>query len=110
MTMLYNDHTSMHMPRHTMSKDRLRAHVILPEDLLREVDDLVGPRKRSEFFVDAAREKVARERLRRAAHKLGGSLADEDIPGWESSQAAREWVRSMRRESDERRLGGNEEV
>jgi len=93
-----------------MSRDRLRAHVILPEDLLREVDDLVGPRKRSEFFVDAAREKIARERLRRAAHKLGGSLADKDIPGWESSQAAREWVRSMRRESDERRLGGNEEA
>ncbi|MBV9281753.1 MAG: hypothetical protein JOZ41_16870 [Chloroflexi bacterium] len=87
-----------------MNRDRLRAHVVIPEDLLREVDALVGNRKRSDFLVEAAREKVAREKLRRAAHRLGGTLADTDIPGWETSESTREWVRSLRRESDERRL------
>jgi hypothetical protein len=87
-----------------VSRDRLRAHVVIPEDLLREVDALVGNRKRSDFFVEAAREKVAREKLRRAAHRLAGTLADTDIPGWETSESTREWVRSLRRESDERRV------
>jgi hypothetical protein len=84
------------------------VHVVLPEELVREIDDLVGPLRRSEFFVRAAREEVAREKLRRAAYKLAGSLADEDIPGWESSEVAREWVNSLRYESDARRLGNNE--
>jgi metal-responsive CopG/Arc/MetJ family transcriptional regulator len=38
----------------------LRAHIVVPEDLLREVDALVGHRKRSDFFVEAAREKIDR--------------------------------------------------
>jgi hypothetical protein len=91
-----------------VSKDRSRAHVVLPTEVLQEVDALVGPRHRSEFFVEAVREKAARERLRRAAYKLGGSLADSDIPGWETSETAREWVRSLRRESDERSVGAKD--
>lgn len=92
-----------------MKTERLRAHVVIPEDLLKQVDELVGPRRRSEFFADAAREKVNREKLSRAARSLGGSLADADIPGWESSEASRKWVRSLRRESDERTQAGEEE-
>ena len=82
-----------------MTKQRLRAHVVVPEDLLDEVDALVGPRRRSEFFAEAAREKVARLKLRQAAHKLVGSLADDDIPGWETTESSARWVRSLRRES-----------
>jgi metal-responsive CopG/Arc/MetJ family transcriptional regulator len=82
-----------------MSTERLRAYIVIPGDLLREDDDLVGPRKRNEFFADAAREKIQREKLRRAAHELRGSLASADIPGWESSGAARNWVQTLRRQS-----------
>lgn len=86
-----------------MSKERLRAHVVVPEDLLKEVDELVGPRRRSDFFAEAAREKLSRLKLRQAAHKLGGSLADTPIPGWETTESAADWVRRLRRESEERR-------
>lgn len=92
----------MHTESHTMSKDRLRAHVVVPEDLLREVDALVGSRKRSDFFVEAAREKVDRVKLRKAAHELAGFLKEADTPHWNSPEATSEWVRSLRRESDER--------
>jgi hypothetical protein len=79
-----------------------RAHVVIPEDLLHEVDALVGPRRRSEFFVEAAREKVQRERLRTLAHEMAGSLSDQQISGWETPEAASAWVRSLRLESDQR--------
>lgn len=92
-----------------MSKDRLRAHVIVPEDLLREVDALVGNRKRSDFFVEAAREKVDRMKLRKSAHELAAFLKDADTPHWESPEATSEWVRSLRRESDEREFPRSEE-
>lgn len=43
-----------------------RTNVTLPEDLLREVDELAGPRGRSQFVADAVTSKVKRERLRKA--------------------------------------------
>lgn len=84
-----------------MPKEMMRAHIVIPKDLVADVDRMVGSRHRSEFVADAVAEKLARERLRRAARRLGGSLADKDIPGWESTEAAADWVRSLRRESDE---------
>jgi metal-responsive CopG/Arc/MetJ family transcriptional regulator len=92
-----------------MKNNRLRAHVIVPEDLLREVDALVGQRKRSDFFVEAAREKVDRMKLRKAAHEFAGFLKDADTPHWETPEATSEWVRSLRRESDERAYSRREE-
>lgn len=80
----------------------MRAHVIVPDDLLREVDALVGNRKRSDFFVEAAREKMDRMKLRQAAHELAGFLKDADTPHWQTPEATAAWVRSLRRESDDR--------
>jgi metal-responsive CopG/Arc/MetJ family transcriptional regulator len=74
----------------------------MPDDLLAEVDDLVGPRKRSEFFVEAVREKLRRARLQAAAEAAAGSLVGVDIPGWETSESAAEWVHNLRRQSDRR--------
>jgi hypothetical protein len=91
-----------HTAKHTGVGEVRRAHVVVPQDLLKEVDALVGPRGRSEFFVGAAREKLARERLRKVAHEMVGSLKDRDIPGWETPESAAAWVQSLRTESDER--------
>ena len=92
----------MHRLNHTASTATKRVHVMISEELLIEIDALVGPRRRSEFLADAAREKVARERLRKAAHEYAGALKDVHIPGWETPQAATAWVHALRVESDER--------
>jgi hypothetical protein len=91
--------------RHVNRTDRSRAHIIVSEELLREVDEFVVPRRRSEFFAEAAQERIARLKLRRAAERLGGSLADKNIPGWGGSESAAGWVHALRRESEERRRG-----
>jgi predicted transcriptional regulator len=85
-----------------MSSETVRTHIVMPKELVAEVDHLVGPRRRSEFIAEAVAEKVARERLRQAAHKVAGSLADVDTPGWETPESTVEWVRALRRESDEK--------
>jgi metal-responsive CopG/Arc/MetJ family transcriptional regulator len=86
-----------------MSKETMRTHVVIPKDLVASVDELVGKRARSKFFADAAAEKLARARLSRLARTVAGSLAAVDVPGWESSDAAAEWVTASRR-ADERHL------
>lgn len=92
----------MHRLNHTATTATKRVHGVIPEELLIEIDALVGPRLRCEFLADAAREKVARERLWRVAHEYGGALKDAHIPGWETPRAASAWVHALRVESDER--------
>ena len=90
-----------------MERSHMRAHMIIPEEVIAEVDELVGSRQRSKFVTEAVREKLGRERLARELDRVAGSLANVDIPGWETPEAATEWVRSSRRASD-RRLPGRE--
>jgi metal-responsive CopG/Arc/MetJ family transcriptional regulator len=78
------------------AEEMVRAHIVIPEELVREVDALVGHRQRSQFFTDAVREKVKRIKLTNAASKAAGSLAPIPIPGWETSQEAARWVHASR--------------
>lgn len=80
----------------------MRAHIIVPEDLIHSVDKLVGPRSRSKFFVEAAGEKLAKLKLTRVAKRLAGSLANTTIPGWETRQKAVEWIRNSRKTDEEK--------
>lgn len=80
----------------------MRAHIILPDELIAEGDTLVGPRKRSRFVAEAIAHKLRHERLKAAAEAAAGSLVGVDIPGWETSKSAHEWVRRGRREADRR--------
>jgi hypothetical protein len=85
-----------------MAKEAVRTHVVLPKELVQELDELVGPRHRSEFIAEAAKEKLDRLKRLRAFEEFAGSLADVDIPGWETPEAAAEWVRASRRLANER--------
>ncbi len=85
-----------------MASRMVRTHVALPSDLVGEIDQVAGPRQRSEFIAEAAREKLKRLRLQRAAASVGGSLEQVDIPGWETSESTSAWVRATRRTSDTR--------
>lgn len=80
----------------------MRVHIVIPEELISEVDELVGARRRSQFFEDAVREKLKHMKLLTAAESAAGSLADVDTPGWESSEAAAAWVDAVRRADNQR--------
>jgi hypothetical protein len=80
---------------HNMSQ---RAHIFLPEDLLRDIDALVGPRGRSAFLAETARNEVRRQKLLRFLEGKQPSWRDADHPELAGSSAA--WVRAIRRESE----------
>jgi Arc/MetJ-type ribon-helix-helix transcriptional regulator len=80
----------------TVSTGRRRAHVVMPEDLLREIDARVGQRRRSEFIQEAIEEKLARLCRVEAFERVVGSLKDVDVPGWETPEAAARWVHDLR--------------
>jgi hypothetical protein len=85
-----------------------RTHVVLPDDLVEEVDRIAGRRKRSEFIEAAIREKLARAALAVALAEAAGVLDPADYPDWQTPEAVSAWVRAGRREDDAqlaRRLG-----
>jgi metal-responsive CopG/Arc/MetJ family transcriptional regulator len=79
----------------------MRVHINLDEELVRELDELVGPRGRSPFIADAVRAKVDQERRWRTIREAIGSVADHGHP-WDDDVA--KWVHDSRRE-DPRRVG-----
>jgi metal-responsive CopG/Arc/MetJ family transcriptional regulator len=78
----------------------MRTHVILPTELVEEVDRLVGTRKRSRFVEEAIRSHLRRERMATALRQTAGSLKG-DYPEWETPEKVSEWVANSRREDDE---------
>jgi len=77
-----------------------RAHILLPEDLLREIDALVGPRGRSSFLVETARNEVRRQKLLQFLENPDPAWEDKDHPELARGTAA--WVRKQRAESESR--------
>jgi predicted transcriptional regulator len=70
----------------------------LPEDLVRQLDEVAGPRSRSAFAEEALRRAIRREQFRIAWERYAGSLKAEDYPHWRTSEDVVAWVRMMRAE------------
>jgi hypothetical protein len=75
-----------------------RAHILLPHDLVKEIDSIVGPRGRSAFLVETAREAVRRNKLLRFLESDTPAWKDTDHP--ELGQGPAEFVRKLRQESE----------
>ncbi len=92
-----------------MENERVRAHIMMPRELVAEVDELVGERRRSQFVVEAVRERLARARRDKVLKETAGILKDADYPHWATPEKTSAWVRAQRRLDDEslqRKLAG----
>jgi hypothetical protein len=58
----------------------VRTNVMLPADLLVEIDHVAGARGRSAFLAEAAQERLARLRFDRAASRGYGAWKEENHP------------------------------
>jgi metal-responsive CopG/Arc/MetJ family transcriptional regulator len=77
----------------------VRTNLLLPKDLVEEVDRVAGPRGRSRYVAEALRAKVKRDRLREAIERTAGVLDPRDYPEWSTSEKVVEWVRARRAET-----------
>lgn len=84
----------------TDSMSNKRKHVVLAEKLVKDIDRLVGPRRRSTFLTEAAEEKLMRLRQIAALKAAAGAWKDQDHP--ELKQGSEKWVRKLRRETERR--------
>jgi hypothetical protein len=77
-----------------------RTHIVIPQELVAEIDTVVCKRGRSAFLTQAAEKELLRLRQMKALGAAAGSWKDEDHP--ELRQRAAKWVKKLRREYDRR--------
>ncbi len=87
----------------------VRAHVVLPAKLAKEIDALVGPRGRSAFLVKTAEDELKRRRLLAFLESDEAAWRDEDHPELAKMGTA-EWVRALRNEGSVRLTGRDENL
>jgi uncharacterized membrane-anchored protein len=79
----------------------VRAHVVMPAKLAKDIDELAGPRGRSAFLVELAEKEVKRRKLL--------TILESDEPIWKhenhpdiAAQGAAAWVHNLRHEKSAR--------
>jgi len=77
---------------------RVPVNMSLPEELVRQLDEVAGPRNRSTFAEEALRRAIKREQWRLSIERTAGSLRAEDYPHWRTSEDVVRWVEQMRAE------------
>ncbi len=74
--------------------EQQRAHIIIPMELISEIDAVVGKRGRSRFMAEAARKELKRLHLEQALNRATGVWKDKDHPELENGAAG--WVSQLR--------------
>jgi hypothetical protein len=71
-----------------------RAHVILPVDVVADIDKIVGKRGRSAFLTELAKREIKIRHQREVLGEIAGAWKSEDHP--ELAQGAAAWIRQIR--------------
>ena len=71
-----------------------RAHVVLPIELISDIDKRVGKRGRSAFLTEIAQREIKIRRQREVLRETAGAWKSEDHP--ELAQGAAAWVWQIR--------------
>jgi metal-responsive CopG/Arc/MetJ family transcriptional regulator len=72
-----------------------RAHIVIPQDLIEQIDALVGPRGRSAFLVETARAELRKRALIAFLENDEPVMKDEDHPEL-AAMGTVAWVKKMR--------------
>ena len=71
-----------------------RTRVVLSEQLVKDIDEIVGRRQRSSFLTEAAEHELMKLRQLKALKAAAGSWKDKDHP--ELKGGAAKWVDKLR--------------
>lgn len=72
----------------------MRTTITLPEELLRDIDEVAGPRGRSRYMADALTRQVKRDKLGRAIRETAGIMAGR--PGQRSREEIDRFIDELR--------------
>jgi len=74
----------------------MRVHITLADELVREIDEIAGKGKRSEYIAEAVSAAVRRDKRVRIAREGAGILSDEDYPHFSTEEKIAAWFKELR--------------
>ena len=75
---------------------KTKAHLVFPLNVLEEVDQIAGKRKRSLFIVKATQEKLERERFLRTLDETKGAWTDKQHAELRTERDMEQYLREKR--------------
>ncbi len=84
---------------------KTKAHLVIPHEILLEVDRIAGKRRRSLFITEATQEKLEKERFLRILDKTKGAWADKNHPELRTDRDMERYVREKRKSYRKRMKG-----
>jgi len=79
-----------------------KTHLVFPRELLEMIDKFIGKRKRSQFVVEATKEKLAKEKFLKILKKAAGSWKDKHYPEFRTKKDVDKYIRRLRDSWEER--------
>jgi metal-responsive CopG/Arc/MetJ family transcriptional regulator len=76
----------------------MRTNLLLPKELVAEVDHFAGERGRSRYVAEALRARLKRDRLKEAIEQTAGAWTADEYPEFSTPEKVVEWVRARRAE------------
>jgi metal-responsive CopG/Arc/MetJ family transcriptional regulator len=76
----------------------VRTNLLLPKELVEEVDRFAGERGRSRYVAEALRQRLKRDRLREMIDATAGAWSADQYPEFATSELVVDWVRARRAE------------
>ncbi len=76
---------------------KTKAHLVIPGEILEEVDKIAGKRRRSLFIAEATQEKLERERILKTLDETAGAWSDKSHPELKTARDVEQYVREKRR-------------
>lgn len=84
----------------------VRINILFPEELINSLKKIAGKRKRSNFIVEATKEKINKIKLGLAIESAAGCWKDEEYANLKTSEDIEKWIREIRTR-DNKRLKGS---
>ena len=79
-----------------------RTNIVLPEELVEEVDRVAGKRKRSWFIAQAIQGKLAEIKFEQALAQAAGAWSDENHPDLRTQADINRYLKRVRETTNER--------
>ena len=77
--------------------ERKMTPIRIPADLLRDIDEHVGPRQRSQFIIEASQRELIRRKQMEALQEVAGAWKVQDHPELPGTvEGLREYLRQLR--------------
>jgi metal-responsive CopG/Arc/MetJ family transcriptional regulator len=75
---------------------KTKAHLVFPQNILEEVDQIAGKRKRSLFIVKATQEKLQKERFLKTLDETKGAWSDKHHAELRTDRDMEKYLREKR--------------